>query len=102
MIPVKQYVPIRMLDGRFTIGTAGIRVQITTANTPCFSITFTTDSANTGIVCAGGSTVVATSATRTGLPLNSGDTAIIEIDNLNKLWLDSTVSGEGGSYLYKV
>lgn len=102
MIPVKQYVPIAILDGATSVGTAGTRVQVTTANTPCFSITLTAGSANTGIMCIGGTTVTASTGTaRTGLPLNAGDTAIIELDNVNKIWLDSTVSGDKASYYYK-
>ncbi len=103
MILVKQYTPIAIIDGSISVGTAGTRIQITTTNSPCFSVTLTANSVNTGILCIGGSAVTAsTSTARTGTPLSAGDTAIIEIDNLNKLWLDTTVSGEGASYYYKV
>lgn len=101
MIPVYKYIPINIVDGNKAVTTAGTRVQFSTGNFPCVSVTMTANSANTGIICAGGSTVVATSASRTGIPLSAGDTAIIEVANLNKLWLDSTVSGEGVSYYYK-
>lgn len=101
MIPVYKYIPINIVDGNKTVTTAGTRVQLSTAYVPCVSITITANSANTGIICAGGSAIVATSSGRTGVPLSAGDTAIIEIVNLNKLYLDSTVSGEGVSYYYK-
>ncbi len=98
MIPVKQYTPIVITDGSLSVATAGVRTRFTTANIPCFSITMTANSANTGMLSVGGSAIVAVS---NGLPLSAGDTAIIEIDNLNKLYLDSTVNGEGLTYYYK-
>lgn len=101
MIPVYKYIPVNIIDGNMSVGTAGNRLQLSTANVPCVSVTMTARSANTGIVCIGGSSVVATSASRTGVPLSAGDIAIIEIINLNKLYLDATVSGEGVSYYYK-
>jgi hypothetical protein len=93
--------PSTITDGRKTVTTAGTRVQIVTASTVCRSVTVTALEGNTGVICVGGSTIVASLGTRTGIPLNPGDSVVIEIDNLNKIWLDSAVSGEGVSYYYK-
>lgn len=95
------YIPTNIVDGTKSVGTAGTRVQISSAFTPCISIALTANSANSGIICVGGTAVVATSASRTGVPLAAGDSLILEFDNLNKIYLDSTVSGEGVSYFYK-
>lgn len=98
---VYEYVPVSILDGTASVGTAGTRFRITTADTFCISATITAGSGNTGIICIGGSTVVATSASRRGVSLNAGDTAIIEIDNINKLYFDGTVTADRFSYYYK-
>jgi predicted aspartyl protease len=57
-------------------------------------------SGNTGTVVVGGSTVVASLSTRTGVPLDAGDTLAIDSADLSHFYIDSTVNGEGVSFLY--
>lgn len=48
----------------------------------------------------GGATVVAAKATRRGIPLWAGDSIKLTIDDLNKVYIDSTVNGEKITYTY--
>jgi hypothetical protein len=43
--------------------------------------------------------VVAALATRTGVPLNAGDSIVLQIDNLADVGLDSMVSGDGVTFM---
>lgn len=86
-------------DGRTVVTTAGTRVPLA-ASTACKKVDITAETDNTGIIVVGGTTVVAALATRQGIPLNAGDTYSIEIDNLNDINLDSTVSTDGVTYTW--
>jgi len=88
--------PTTVVDGRQVVTTAGTRVNF--SNVPCERVDITALSSNTGIVVIGAITCVAAAGTRRGTPLVANQPYSIEIDNLNKLYIDSTVSGEGVSY----
>jgi hypothetical protein len=80
-------------DGRDVVTTAGTRVQMQAQ--ACKAVAVTAETDNTGVIVVGSVTCVAALATRRGLPLSAGDTAIFAVDNVNRLYLDSTVSGDG-------
>ena len=52
------------------------------------------------ILKKGGNAVDAAVATGTGVILNPGDTYSLEVNNLNLIYIDSTVSGEGVRFTY--
>ena len=85
--------------GNKSVTTAGTDVVLA-ASTTCISVTITANETNTGVIAVGGSGVDATSATRTGAYLFPGDSITLAIGNLNAIYIDSTVSGEGVSYTY--
>lgn len=85
--------------GRKTVTTAGTAEAIA-ASTTCKWVQITAETDNTGIVVVGDSGVIASLSTREGTPLNAGDTVTIPIDNLADVYIDSTVNGEGVSFLY--
>jgi len=87
-------------DARKTVTTAGTRVALVASSTPARQVFITALSGNTGVICVGGSTVVASLATRTGVPLDAGDVLAIDVANLATIYIDSTVNGEGVSFLY--
>lgn len=93
-------IPENVSDGRRLVTTAGTRVQLSATSVPCKSVAITAMPANTGIMVVGGSTVVGTTASRQGVPLSPGDTISLDIDNLNKIYVDATQSGEGVTYAY--
>lgn len=91
--------PSSLGNGRKTVASAGT-AEALAASTSCKSVTVTAETDNTGVISVGGSGVIATLATRTGTPLNAGDSFTLEIDNLSKVYIDTTVSGDGVTYTY--
>ena len=86
-------------DGRKVVTTAGTRVALA-SSTACKEGVITAELDNTGIVAVGAAaTVVAALATRTGVPLNAGDSIVLQIDNLADVGLDSMVSGDGVTFV---
>ena len=86
-------------DGRKVVTTAGTRVALA-SSTACKEVVITAETDNTGIVAVGAAgTVVATIATRTGVPLAAGDSIVLQIDNLADVGLDVTVSGDGVTFM---
>ena len=86
-------------DGRTVVTTAGTRVALA-SSTACKEVVITAETDNTGIVVVGAAaTVVAALATRRGIPLNAGDSVVMQTDNLADLGLDSTVSTDGVTYV---
>lgn len=86
-------------DGRKVVTTAGTRVTLA-SSTACKAVAITAETDNTGVIVVGGSTCVATLATRQGTPLAAGDTMVLDIDNLADVYLDSTVNGDGVTFTY--
>ena len=88
-----------MTDGRKVVTTAGTRVALA-SSTACKEVVITAETDNTGVVAVGAAaTVVAALATRTGVPLNAGDSIVLQIDNLADVGLDSMVSGDGVTFV---
>jgi hypothetical protein len=86
-------------DGRKVVTTAGTRVALA-ASTACKEVVITAETDNTGIVTVGAAgTVIAALATRTGIPLNAGDSIVLQTDNLADIGLDSIVSGDGVTFM---
>jgi len=84
--------------GTRTVTTAGTAVQLTSASTPCKSVIIQGDVDNTGTIYVGGSDVDST--TQNGYALDSSAPIAIEIDNLNKIYIDATSSGEKVGFIY--
>lgn len=97
---IEQAIPSAIDDGRQTVATAGTAAQLTATRTPCKVVTITAETDNTGIIVVGGEDVVAALATRRGTPLNAGDSYELSIDDLSKVYLDTTVNGDGVTYTY--
>lgn len=87
-------------DGRKTVTTAATRETLVSSSTPAKLVIITAETDNTGVIAIGGSTVVATVLTRRGTPLLAGDSMLLEVDDLLDIYLNSTVSGDGVTYVY--
>lgn len=87
-------------DGRQTVADNGTRVQLSTTSVPCMRVVIMAETDNTGYLVVGGSTVVAATATRRGTPLSAGQSFQMDIDNLNKVYLDAVNDTEGVTYTY--
>ncbi|GGF88411.1 hypothetical protein [Paenibacillus abyssi] len=73
---------------------AGTRVQL--PNYPCREVTIIAKRLNTGSIFVGGADV---SPTVYGVELLSNDSYTFAVSNLNMIYIDSSVSGEGISYV---
>ncbi|MFA5379894.1 MAG: hypothetical protein WC455_29310 [Dehalococcoidia bacterium] len=81
------------MSGQTTVTTAGTEVQLN-ANQACNAVLIKAITANTGIMYVGNDGANAVSST-TGYPLSSGEAPIVlEVKNLNQIYVDASVSGE--------
>ena len=86
-------------DGVKTVSSAGTDVVLG-GHVDCKKIDILAQTDNTGLIAVGFTGVDATEATGTGVILYAGDTYSLEMVNLNLIYIDSTVSGEGVRYTY--
>ena len=86
-------------DGVKTVSSAGTDVVLG-GDVDCKKIDIQAQTDNTGLIAVGFTGVDATEATGTGVILYAGDTYSLEMVNLNLIYIDSTVSGEGVRYTY--
>lgn len=88
-------------DGRKVVTTAATRETLVASTTPAKYVMLQAETDNTGVIAWGGSTVVALLATRQGQALLAGDSSPwIPVDDLLDIYLDTTVSGDGVTFIY--
>ena len=87
--------PSTIYNGQKTVTTAGTRVVLATTQTLVSGVTIKALSTNTGIIYVGNSTV----SSSNGFRLSASAEIFIEIDNLATIYIDSSVNGEGISYI---
>lgn len=83
-----------------TVTTAGTDEALVASKTLCKWVTIQAQTDNTGVVAVGAAGVDATVATGTGVALTAGASITIPIDDLSKIYIDATVSGDGARYTY--
>ena len=81
-------------SNKVNVTTAGTRVALG-ASTAIGGVIVRANLTNTGIIYIGDSTV----SSSNGFELDRGSTITYPIDNLSKVFIDSSVSGEGVSYM---
>jgi hypothetical protein len=86
-------------DGRKTVGAAGT-AEALASTTACKWVIVMAETNNTGVISVGAATTVAAEATRRGIPLAAGESVTVTIDDLAAVYLDTTVNGDGVTYLY--
>ena len=94
---IPNYVPESIGTGRKTVSIMGTRVQLASSQT-IGGVIIVAEFGNGGVICVGDNNVIADAATRRGVPLNPGDAVILNIDNIDKIWIDSTINGDGVTY----
>lgn len=87
-----------LVDGRTVVTTAGTRVQLT-GSVACAAVAITALKGNTGTMVVGASTVVAAEGTRRGVALEPGQSISVPAFDAGGIWLDTTHSGDGVSWL---
>lgn len=81
--------------GITTVTTAGEAVQLN-SNLACREVLIIALRTNTGFIYIGGSTV---SSSSYGAELEAKDSITLQVSNLNLIYIDSSVSSEGVSYI---
>lgn len=76
------------------VATAGTRVQL--PDLDCSMVTIIAKRENTGYIYAGKNTV---SSIVYGVELSAKDSFDFAVSNANEIWIDSSISGEGISYV---
>lgn len=83
------------LQGIVNVTTAGTRVQLS-ADQACREVTIIAKRLNVGYIYVG---TVAVSASAYGVELAAKESITIPVANLNQIYIDSSVNGEGISYV---
>lgn len=88
--------------GRITVTVAGTPVQ-GAANEipPGVSVTIKALSANTGTVTLGNSSTNSLASGTTSFRLLANQSVDLEVINLDRVWCDATVSGEGVEFIFE-
>jgi hypothetical protein len=89
--------PTAITDGNKTVTTAGTAVRLVASTTASREVTITALLANTGLISVGGSTTTPSGTVR-GVILAAGDSYTIAINDLYKVYINSTVNSEGVSF----
>ena len=82
-------------NGQKTVTTAGTRVALASSTAITHSVTIKALHGNSGWIYVGNSSV----ASSNGLVLDAGESCEIEVANLSTVYIDSSVNGEGVSYV---
>lgn len=91
--------PTAITDGNKTVTTAGTAVKLLASTTACQYVTVTALLANTGLISVGGSTTTPSGTVR-GDVLAAGDSTVVLVDDVSKIYINSTVNSEGVSFRY--
>jgi hypothetical protein len=94
-------VPNKLGVGRKVVATAATAEALVATSTPVQTVIITAETDNTGVIVVGNASVVAALATRKGTPLAAGESVSMNIDDLNKVYLDTTVNGDGVTFTYQ-
>lgn len=88
-------VPAVIFNGKKTVTTAGTRVALATTQVLLSGVNIKALAANTGTIYVGDSTV----SSANGYALAAGQSVYVEVSNLITVYLDSSVNGEGVTYI---
>jgi len=84
--------------GRKVVAAAGTAEALVSSSRKITEVIITAETDNTGLIAVGDSAVIAALATRTGTPLNAGESIVLREDDLSNIFIDSTVNGDGVTY----
>lgn len=88
-----------LTNGRASVTTPGTPVSIVGSSTPCKWVTVTARTSNAQQINVGGTGVLATSGSTTGIPLTAGQSVTFPVSNANLVYIDARAAGEGVDYL---
>lgn len=82
-----------VIHGQASVTTAGTSVQL--SNLPCRYLIVKAKGTNTGNIFVGDSDV----SSANGFILAAGEEIMLSVDNAHRVWIDSSVNGEGVSFI---
>jgi len=88
-------IPATIYHGQKTVTTAGTEVALASSQAILSGVRIKALAANTGIIYVGANPVTST----TGFALAAGEEVFVEVANLATVFIDSSVNGEGVSYI---
>lgn len=95
MIVKSVSLPETLIHGQKTVTTAGTEVALTTSKSLKSGVMIKALTSNTGIIYVGLNPVTSS----TGFELLPGESVFLEIYNSSLIYIDSSVSSEGVSYI---
>jgi hypothetical protein len=99
LLPSSSFAMLLLKNGRKVVASAATAEALSASEYKFDSATICAETDNTGNITVGDSTVIAALATRQGIPLNAGDCySIPSYGDLAKIYIDSTVNGDGVTY----
>lgn len=90
-----------LYSGRKIVTTAGTAVALADSVTRCENIVITAESDNTGIISVGDANVVAAEGSQQGVILTPLGSIRVKVADLSKIYIDSTVNGDGVTFGYE-
>lgn len=84
-------------DGSKDVTTAGTRVALSATSVACKKVHIQAKNTNTGSIYVGGSTIAA----GRGIELLTFASITLEVSDLSLIYIDSSVNGEGVTFLYE-
>ncbi|OGG65120.1 hypothetical protein A2Z56_02415 [Candidatus Kaiserbacteria bacterium RIFCSPHIGHO2_12_45_16] len=87
-------------DGLQLVAAAGTAEALSATSVPCRAVLINARPENTDQVVVGASTVVAAAATRRGIAIVPGGSVLLRVTDVNKIYVDAVVTGEGVSFVY--
>jgi len=91
-----------IVGGRKVVAAAGTAEPLVAGSTKASHIVIQAETNNTGVICVGDSSVDETQASRNGIALNAGDSFSTPCDDINDIYIDASVTGDGVTYFYKI
>ena len=88
-------IPTTIYHGQKTVTTAGTEVALASSQAILSGVRIKALAANTGIIYVGANPVTSS----TGFALAAGEEVFVEVANLATVYIDSSVNGEGVSYI---
>lgn len=89
-------------NGRAVIAVSGTAVPLNATTLECKSAVVTALAGNSQPIFVGASSVSATAGSQTGIPLYPDDAMTLEINDLNKVYINGTNVGDGVCFAYFV
>ena len=86
-----------LVHGEKDVAVLGTAEALVAASTPCYQVTIQAKRTNTGRIYVGGVTVPNNDTG--GIMLGNEESIMLWVTDLNKIFINSTVNGEGVTYL---